>query len=813
MARNLLKYGSRLFTSSDDSGVMKHVEESHKPDGRSFDVKPVLAVVEQIFDLTAPASITTRIVPAAEDVTDVSTGVDALDSLGCTIHKIACEITCRCSGNGDGHETTMVLLKGPLSHYEWDAKAVLVLAAFAMTYGEFWLTSQLHAVNNPLAKSVAVLKQLPELLEHVDALKPRFDALNNLFAELLALTRCIIEFSEMPKDYISMDTPTLKIAQAYIPTAVYWIVKSVITSSSQVIGLICMGHEYLTSASEAWELSNLAHKVKNIHDHLRNLLKKCLDLIDEKRQEESYHLLDRTFQTPHLDNMRLLRLMFPSQDDCPLILRHPSKKVNIDVLHRKMLVLLISDLQIKQEELSFLEKIYGDTHSHGYVPAYELVWVPIVDHVVPQSSITKPGAIKLTSDEDKVLLALAAKMPWYTTYPHPHHNSAFIRYIKKEWHFIKNKPILVVLDAQGKLANRNALYMVYIWATVAFPFYSSREETLWKAETWKFELVVGYLDNKLSRSISEGKLVCLYGGESIDWIRYFTKEMEKIMKAASINVEMVYVGKNHPNIPVNKNIETIKKEKLSRTWDFDTIWLFWTRLESMMHSKMQSDRSTETDQILQEVITLLTYGNSNYGWAMVSKGSLEMVKAEGKVLINLLDNFDSWKDKIGTDGFGKAFQSGLVPLQSADHCVRLVLPSTSPVHKVSCPECRKIMERYLLFQCCDTQDDSSGPEEDAAATAVAGVPTAAATQVATLPSTVPAQVVAASPPSAGVVTAQATAASPAGAATLPSTVPAQATVVSPPSAGVVAAQATDASPAGAGQFVVDLFAKSQPRRP
>ncbi|KAF3790159.1 SIEVE ELEMENT OCCLUSION protein [Nymphaea thermarum] len=327
-----------------------------------------------------------------------------------------------------------------------------------------------------------------------------------------------------------------------------------------------------------------------------------------------------------------------------------------------MLVLLISDLQIKQEELSFLEKTYRDTHGHGYVPAYELVWVPIVDHVVPQSSITKPGAIKLTSDEDK---------------------------------------------------------------------------------------------------ISEGKLVCLYGGESIDWIRYFTKEMEKITKAASINVEMVYVGKNHPNIPVNKNIEAIKKEKLSRTWDFDTIWLFWTRLESMMHSKLQSDRSTETDQILQEMITLLTYGNSNYGWAMVSKGSLEMVKAEGKALINLLDKFDSWKDKIGTDG-------------------------TKHSKVVS-----KITERYLLFQCCDTQDDSSGPEEDAAATAVAGLPTAAATQAATLPSTVPAQVVAASPPS--VVTAQATAASPAGAAIFLSTVPAQATVVSPPSAGVVAAQATDAS--------------------
>lgn len=243
--------------------------------------------------------------------------------------------------------------------------------------------------------------------------------------------------------------------------------------------------------------------------------------------------------------------------------------------------------------------------------------------------------------------------------------------------------------------------------------------------------------------------------------------MKRIMKETSIVVEMVYVGKNNPSIPVKKNIETIEKEKLSSTWDLDTIWLFWTRLESMMHSKMQNDRSMETDQILQEVITLLAYGNSNYGWAMISRGSVDMVRAEGKVLLNLLENFDSWKDKIATDGFNKAFQSGIDPLQSTDHCVRLVLPSTSPVHKVSCPECKKIMERYLLFQCCDTQDEFSGAAEAAAATEVEGLPPSASTQAPILPSTVPVIPAAASPASAGVIAGHATGTSPESGGQLP----------------------------------------------
>lgn len=144
-------------------------------------------------------------------------------------------------GGRDAHATTVHVFH-QLSTYTWDTKVVLAMAAFAVGYGEFWLTAQLHSVN-PLAKSVALLKQLPDILEHTDALKPRFDAVNNLIQAMLNVTKCIIEFKELPPEYISPDSPDISMAMAHIPTAVYWVIRSIIACSSQIIGLIGLGHE------------------------------------------------------------------------------------------------------------------------------------------------------------------------------------------------------------------------------------------------------------------------------------------------------------------------------------------------------------------------------------------------------------------------------------------------------------------------------------------------------------------------------------------------------------------------------------------
>lgn len=84
-------------------------------------------------------------------------------------------------------------------------------------------------------------------------------------------------------------------------------------------------------------------------------------------------------------------------------------------------------------------------------------------------------------------------MQWYSVHNPSYLERAVIKLIKEVWNF-RGKPILVVLDPQGQVANPNALHMMWIWGSAAFPFCTAREEDLWKTETWGLELLVYGID-------------------------------------------------------------------------------------------------------------------------------------------------------------------------------------------------------------------------------------------------------------------------------------------------------------------------------
>lgn len=117
-----------------------------------------------------------------------------------------------------------------------------------MYYGEFWLVAQISAMN-PLAKGIALLKQLPEILERPDLLKQRFETLTNLIKAMLQVTNCIVELKGLPTQYIATDdSAALATATAHIPTAVYWTIRSVVACTSQIMGIVGMGPEYVLSS-------------------------------------------------------------------------------------------------------------------------------------------------------------------------------------------------------------------------------------------------------------------------------------------------------------------------------------------------------------------------------------------------------------------------------------------------------------------------------------------------------------------------------------------------------------------------------------
>lgn len=152
------------------------------------------------------------------------------------------QILWECHNTKDMHTRTLVLLE-MLSSYRWDAKVVLILTAFAITYGEFRLILEVYS-HNSLAASLAVLKNL--CWRNFEALRPQFKAMEMLIIEMMELAKCVVRFEGLPVQFVphdDHDCTLLADAKSKIYLATYWIFRSTLTSASQIRDLIAMKQE------------------------------------------------------------------------------------------------------------------------------------------------------------------------------------------------------------------------------------------------------------------------------------------------------------------------------------------------------------------------------------------------------------------------------------------------------------------------------------------------------------------------------------------------------------------------------------------
>ena len=142
-------------------------------------------------------------------------------------------------------------------------------------------------------------------------MRPKLDALFDLIAEILDVTKKIVEFYELPRsDYFTAESPEIVAAASHIPTAVFWTIRSIVVASTQILALTSIGIEYVITfvklktelfytcshyfksfdnqfdlflryLTEPWELSSLAHKLSNIKGHLVELIERCYRFIRE----------------------------------------------------------------------------------------------------------------------------------------------------------------------------------------------------------------------------------------------------------------------------------------------------------------------------------------------------------------------------------------------------------------------------------------------------------------------------------------------------------------------------------------------------
>ncbi|KAK8302193.1 hypothetical protein V6Z12_D04G071200 [Gossypium hirsutum] len=666
--------GIRLsFSTSNDGLMLKQIQAVHVPDGRAIDVRPLLHIVEDILSFAAPSG--DAIVETGKQATgteafqhqtNYQTNItDMLETLSFLIDRISIEMARKCSETREEHATTMSILS-MVSNYPWDAKLVIALSAFAVNYGEFWLLAQCYT-SNQLAKNLAILKQVPGILQHSTMLKSRFDTIKDLITAMLDIAKCLVEFKEIPSNYVTEDVAAaVSAAMDHIPVAIYWTIRSMLATASQITGLSGSENEFLSSL-ESWELSSSVHKLSTMHSHLVGLLAICHKQIDERKFIEAYQNLQYLFNAAQIDNIKVLKaLINPKDDPLPLV----------DGTNKKRIY----------------EESRRQSNSLDQNP-YELVWLPVLD-----------SSVSLSKIKQRIFENLTATMTWFTLRHPSLLNRAVFKFIKEEWGF-EQKPIVVVLDPQGRVTCSNAIHMMWIWGNLAFPFTIAKEDALWKAETLTLDFLVDGIDPVILKWISEERFIFLYGGEDIEWIRNFTHTVKTAARACGIAMEMVYVGKRNPKENIRRNMAIINEEKLSHCLpDITAIWYFWIRIESMWNSKHQLGKADENDPTTQEIMTLLSYdGGEGYGWALLGKGSTEFTKARGTTFLTCLSDYNLWAEDVQTKGLVSAIHDYFLQNPTPHHCNRLVLPATASrlPEMVTCSECRRTMERYILYHCCD----------------------------------------------------------------------------------------------------------------
>ena len=189
----------------------------------------------------------------------------------------------------------------------------------------------------------------------------------------------------------------------------------------------------------------------------------------------------------------------------------------------------------------------------------------------------------------------------------------------------------------------------------------------------------------------------------MEWIRKFTTTARAVASTARIPLEMVYVGKSTKREQVRKCTTAITAEKLSYCWqDLAMVWFFWTRLESMMFSKIQLGSTVDVDPMLREIKKLLSYDKEG-GWAVLSKGSFVFVNGHSSSVLPTFNEYDAWKEYVPSKGFDMAcsdYHNNLRP--DARPCCRFEFSSTVGriPDTMKCPECLRNMEKYMAFLCC-----------------------------------------------------------------------------------------------------------------
>ncbi|KAL2898719.1 Protein SIEVE ELEMENT OCCLUSION B [Bienertia sinuspersici] len=602
-----------------------------------------------------------------------NTTVEPPERLLAITGKIATQIACNVMNGVDVHNSTLSLFH-ILKDFSWETKLALATTTYILTFGDSGFNLCVHS-------------------------KVPWISLPRTVMKFFFICRRTTRFEELPRVlYMTSKDLNVKVARTCFIVATYWVIKTiVVASTSHITAMSTGGRNFDQSESSPWY--EKLHLIESYLSYLHSTCSRFLEILVRKEKKdpigEAYQKIKETIQKgDYSGNMEVLNVLFPPNDDTPQLYDGlANKRVHFSELEGMYVLLFISSLDISQEHHIF-DIIYSELQQK--IP-YKVIWIPITNFWEQIEDDKESMSQKLKN--------LRTFMPWYSFDNMSMVNKATIKFITDDWNF-DHEPIIVVLDPQGKVINKNVLPTMLIWGNKAFPFTSSKEEIVWDQQRWRLELLFDSnlsIDPKIFDWIRDDKYIFVYGGESIEWIRKFRMIVHNVTRKALVPVEMVYMGKSHIEEPLQQLCECILHEDLGHCIkDPLMTWYFWRRLE-MINNSMTYHRKFNV--VFQEIQRLHNFNKSNTCWAILAKGSRILVNGHGQVVLSTLEDYPIWKDKALEQGFGVGFQSHYRKLYRKKFpCERveflttnLKLPETSEI--MLCPCCRRQMQHCITL-CC-----------------------------------------------------------------------------------------------------------------
>ncbi|KAG7586194.1 Sieve element occlusion N-terminal [Arabidopsis thaliana x Arabidopsis arenosa] len=590
------------------------------------------------------------------------------------------QMLCPCIGESDIRTRTLVLFD-LLKEYRWDAKAVLVLGVLAATYGGILLPVHL-ALSDPVAASIATLNQLP--IERTK-FRPWLESLSLLVKAMVVVTKCIIRFERLPIKQVKLDNNIVGETMSSIYMATYRVVKSSLaclqhipyfkqtqqaTKSRKTAGELS-----IESRRAAGELSSLGYQLLNLHTRLN----KQVDDSSKQIEEEINQRLRNITTGTHKDNQDVLHLLFSLQDDLPL--QQYSRQIPITELQEKVILLLLSKPPV--EPLFFLlQQLYDHPSNTNTEQNYEILWVPI------------PSSQKWTDEEKEIFDFYSNSLPWISVRQPWLMSSTILNFFRREWHYGDDEAMVVVIDPNGRFVNMNAMDMVLIWGVKAYPFSISRENELWEEHGWSMQLLLDGIHPTFETWVKEGREICIFGSENLDWVDEFVSLARKIQNPG-FQLELIYLSNQR-----RQDERTKAMEESSILFSPTLQQLFWLRLESIERSKLKriGIESSKLDRVFEEVTKLLDFDYGKHkGWGVIGKGSTAET-VDGEEMTERMRKIVRWGEYARGLGFTEAIEIAAEKPCELSHTVVVPFEEALTRRVVTCEKCKWPMKRFVAYQ-------------------------------------------------------------------------------------------------------------------